>query len=231
MYNIILRNTENKYEYEELIKIFLNPDAYRLFTETELQTTDAVVPDAKETIVFNAGNLGDKNAVKREIYGVLSTLTGLQPEWGVLTGVRPVKMAAELFAETSDYGIVKHRLREAYFLHERKADLLIETLQCQQAAVGPPPRDAASVYIGIPFCPTRCLYCSFASNQVSEAEKERYLQALLREIAFCGQALRKKRLAIESLYVGGGTPTSLNESQLQRLLDAVTKAFDLRAVC
>ncbi len=227
MYNIILKNIDNKYEYEELIKIFLNPADYRLFTDAESEVAEEH-PEA--TIVFNKNAHRDKNDVKREIYENLSALTGKKPEWGILTGVRPVKLTGEMFAEAGDYDNVRRRLQQAYFLHPRKADLLIETLQYQQANVGKVPQDTVGVYIGIPFCPTRCLYCSFASNQVTAAAAERYLQTLLQEIAFCGAQMHEKGMRTESLYIGGGTPTSLNESQLQRLLEAVTESFDMSIV-
>ncbi|MDD2217540.1 MAG: coproporphyrinogen dehydrogenase HemZ [Eubacteriales bacterium] len=226
MYNIILKNISNKYEYEELIKIFIRPDDYQLFTEDEIETDSEIQTDC-ETLIFNENNLSDKNLIKREIYEKLATLTGLRPEWGILTGVRPVKMASEMLAEFKNYALVNEKFREYYFLNEKKTDLILEILKYQKVSVENVTVNSVGIYIGIPFCPTRCLYCSFASNQASEARMEEYLFSLFKEIEFCGKEIKNSGFKIESFYIGGGTPTALNESQLLRLLDKILKTFDL----
>lgn len=226
MYNIILKNIDNKHEYEELIKVFLRPGEYQILTGEEPAPERDGHFDGNP-LVFNEKNLNSKNAIKREIYETLSVLTAQRPEWGIHTGVRPVKMAAEMMRDFKNEQGVKEMLRESYFLSEKKADLLLEILKYQKKSVGKVPDNTLSVYIGIPFCPTKCVYCSFASNQASEEKMETYLSALFKETAFCGQAIGRAGRKLESLYVGGGTPTVLTETQLKRFLDKVTAAFEM----
>ena len=112
-------------------------------------------------------------------------------------------------------------------LSAEKADLLIEIYDYQQRILKGENYTSAGLYIGIPFCPTRCLYCSFTSNQKPYEEVERYLQALLKEIEYVGRRCRETGLGIETIYIGGGTPTTLDSGQLERLLDSVLHNFDL----
>ena len=123
---------------------------------------------------------------------------------------------------------VRRTLREDYLLAESKIDLLTDTLAYQREVCGKAAPDSVGVYIGIPFCPTRCLYCSFTSNQVPDAEIARYLEALKQEIAYVGRRMRQTGLWAESIYIGGGTPTTLTAEQLDALLGTVEAAIDLR---
>lgn len=93
--------------------------------------------------------------------------------------------------------------------------------------MGRAPDNSVGVYIGIPFCPTRCLYCSFTSNQENEDEIARYMKALHREIRFCGRKMKETGLKIESLYIGGGTPTTLSAAQLAELFDEIYSSMDM----
>ena len=122
-----------------------------------------------------------------------------------------MKLAGEIYDSCGSMEDVENILSDRYLVDESKVRLTVETLRYQRQIIGRPPEKSVSVYIGIPFCPTRCLYCSFTSNQVSDDEVERYLEALYREIDYCGENLRRRGLSIESMYIGGGTPTSLDE--------------------
>ncbi|MBQ9708286.1 MAG: coproporphyrinogen dehydrogenase HemZ [Firmicutes bacterium] len=213
-YKFFFRNLQNINQYEELIKVFLQPSEYEI-TEDE--------SEADRIFSFE----GDKDALKREIYGLLSSVTGKSPKWGILTGIRPVKLAGELLDEYRDADHVRQILSERYLLHESKQRLVTDILNYQRKQLGKPDRDSLSVYVGIPFCPTRCLYCSFTSNQVGDEEMERYLGALLKEIEYCGRAAEADGFHVESVYIGGGTPTSLSAEQLDVLLTAIEDSFDL----
>ncbi len=154
--------------------------------------------------------------------------------WGELTGVKPVKLTRELFKGNPYNGRQPHEkqevrriLMEERGLSSEKADLLIEIYEYQQRILGGEKYTSAGLYIGIPFCPTRCLYCSFTSNQKPYEEVERYLQALIREVEYVGRRCRETGLDIETIYIGGGTPTTLDCGQLERLLEAVLHNFDL----
>ena len=254
LYNIILRNVENKYDFAELIKIFLRPEEFTLYTETELaeaeEQAETVENTSSEQIVFNEKLSTDKNEIKREIYNKLFSLTGKKPEWGILTGVRPVKLTGEIFenlmrasgenAEThkvqrmaeiaSLTPQVEETLRTEYLLADEKIKLLIDTYTYQQECFGKPARNSVGLYIGIPFCPTRCLYCSFTSNQVGDAEIARYLEALKTEIQYVGRRMKETGLFAESIYMGGGTPTTLTAEQLDDLLTTVENNIDLTQI-
>ncbi len=230
LYNIILKNVENKYDYGELIKIFLRPEEFTLYTEAELAEAEAVENTDSERIVFNESLSTDKNEIKREIYNKLFSLTGEKPEWGILTGVRPVKLTGEIFDRAGDKSKVEEILRTEYLLADEKIRLLIDTYTYQQECFGKPARNSVGLYIGIPFCPTRCLYCSFTSNQVGDAEIARYLKALKTEIKYVGRRMKETGLFAESIYIGGGTPTTLTAEQLDDLLATVEENIDLTQI-
>lgn len=227
MYNILIKNIENKYEYDELIKVFLPPDQFCSYTQSEYnQRFENEFPE-DPLIVFNEADFAEKNYIKREIYQGLSQITGKSPAWGILTGVRPVKLTGELFDKLKDRQKVCDRLQSFFLINEDKTRLLLDVYRYQQEILGKPVSKSAGVYIGIPFCPTRCLYCSFTSNQKGPEEIERYLVALLEEVAYCGQKMRETGIFAESIYIGGGTPTTLSAAQLERLLQQIEICFDL----
>ena len=243
MYNIIIKNVENKYDYGELIKIFLRPEEFNFYTEVELAEKEAVGTElaeaqgaetgdseSTEKIIFNESLSDDKNEIKREIYHKLYQLTDKKPEWGILTGVRPVKLSGELFQRLGSREAVERELANTYLLAQEKIDLLIETYEYQQESCGNPPENSVGIYIGIPFCPTRCLYCSFTSNQVGDEEIARYLEALKTEIRYVGKRMKETGLLAESIYIGGGTPTTLTAERLADLLKTVEESIDQASV-
>ena len=214
---IFLEGLDNINQYEELIKVFLQPSEYEI--------TDSA-DDADFSFSFD----GDKNKLKREIFDALSAVTGKRPKWGILTGIRPVKLAGEYYGRLGSYDMVREEMEREYLIHPEKSMLLTDILKYQTDEMGRPEDNSLSIYIGIPFCPTRCLYCSFTSNQVKETEIARYLEALYREIRFAGAAAEAEGFNIESVYIGGGTPTTLSSLQLDSLLTEVEEAFDLGSV-
>ena len=214
---IFLEGLDNINQYEELIKVFLQPSEYEI-TDT--------ADDADFSFSFD----GDKNSLKRAIFDALSAVTGKRPKWGILTGIRPVKLAGEYYERLGSYDMVRKEMEREYLIHPEKSMLLTDILKYQTDEMGKPEDNSLSIYIGIPFCPTRCLYCSFTSNQVKEPEIARYLEALYREIRFAGAAAEAEGFNIESVYIGGGTPTTLSSLQLDSLLTEVEEAFDLGSV-
>lgn len=223
MYGLKLNGIDNTNPYEELIKLFLAPSQYKVLTE-EADPEGAEAGEYRELLTFDY--TGDPNGLKRQLYRALQERTGRKPKWGILTGIRPVKLAGELCRRLGSAQQAKQCLREDYLLDEGKADLILELYRYQQEALLPPPPHSAGLYMGIPFCPTRCLYCSFTSNQAEEKSMERYLDALCSEIEFAGRGMRADSISLESLYIGGGTPTALTERQLERLLSCAAEHFD-----
>ena len=168
MYNFVIKNITNKYDFAELVKIFLTPEEFSAYTEDEFAELSPNERNQGKTVFFNEILSDDKNFIKRQIYNYLSKETGKVPPWGILTGVRPVKLTGELFDRLGGEDAAVKELTETYLLSPEKTALLIDTYKYQQEICGKPDKKSVGIYIGIPFCPTRCLYCSFTSNQVSD---------------------------------------------------------------
>ena len=172
--------------------------------------------------------LWEKNALKRALYLALCRENGRTLPWGTLTGIRPTKLAlTELEEGVSEEEVSRH-LRERYFLSEEKNSLCVRTAAYEHRALqGLDLEKGWSLYIGIPFCPTTCLYCSFTSYPVAKWRKETdsYAAALCTELSRVAEWMRGRPL--ETIYMGGGTPTSLEAQQLDRILSAAEQYFDL----
>ena len=169
-----------------------------------------------------------QRAVKLSFFEAARALTGVTPAWGALTGIRPAKLAAELL-EAGGPEAADRELRDVYFVSPQRRRLCIECAQAGLEARDALRPEEISLYVGIPFCPTRCAYCSFVSNSVEKSLHlvEPYLQALLAEIDSAGRMVEELGLRIRSFYMGGGTPTTLSADQMSRLLDRLRERFDL----
>lgn len=149
--------------------------------------------------------------------------------WGILNGIRPAKIATKLLLEgKTDQEVIAY-FTEVCGAETGKAALALQTAKCElpiREAMYP---DGVSIYIGIPFCPTRCLYCSFVTCGTRQAARliPDYLSALKREIAFAGELVRQNQCRVETVYIGGGTPTTLSAPQLDELLEQLYAEFDL----
>jgi oxygen-independent coproporphyrinogen-3 oxidase len=207
-----------------MARMFLPSSEFRILdTDPVTETTNALPGN----VIRIPDDITDKNGAKRYIFQQLSARTGQCPDWGILTGVRPVKLAGDMLAAAGSLEAVKERLQSEYHLNEAKANLVVSTLQTQKIAMPETDPSLVGLYIGIPFCPTRCLYCSFPSYSIQGAKVDNYLEALKKEIRFTGEKMREKGWRPESVYIGGGTPTSLTSEQLSDLLDLVHTSFDL----
>ena len=143
--------------------------------------------------------------------------------WGIITGIRPVKLAGELIRKLGSETQARAELLDCCMVNEEKADLAIDIYRYQQRISGKPPEKSAGIYIGIPFCPTRCLYCSFVSNQKGKEEIDKYLRALYKEIDYVSRGMKEQELYAETIYIGGGTPTILDNEQLETFLCTVNE--------
>lgn len=173
-----------------------------------------------------------RRILQQSYYLAAVQLLGEAPPWGALAGVRPTKLATKVLLEGGSPADCDRLLRETYFVSESRRRLCIEaSTQTAKAAALLDPRDI-SLYVGIPFCPTRCAYCSFVSASIEKQAGllEPFLDALLREIAETGKLLAQSGYHIRTVYMGGGTPTTLSEPQMARLMDAIAEHFDLSRV-
>ena len=170
-----------------------------------------------------------RRLLQRSYYGAACPLLPEPPPWGALAGVRPTKITTKFLMEGGSLRAAGTMLKQIYYVTPTRRQLCLEASQATvQAAKLLGPRDI-SLYVGIPFCPTRCAYCSFVSSATSRSGGmvEPYLQALIREIQGVGRMLASSGLRARTLYIGGGTPTTLTASQLNRLLDVLGRSLDL----
>lgn len=169
-----------------------------------------------------------KNAIKQNLYRMLSELSGRVLPWGALTGIRPVKLVMKLLEEGAGEEQTAAYMRETYFATEEKIRLAINIAQRERRLLSRLDyENGYSLYIGIPFCPSTCLYCSFTSYPLAawQGRVDAYLDALEREIDFAAERLKDRKL--NTVYIGGGTPTTLEPYQMDRLLTKIGKCFDL----
>jgi len=171
-----------------------------------------------------------RQALKKTLYTVLHQVTGRHMPWGVLTGIRPTKVVHNFKKATYSEPAINKRLIEDYCISREKANLMMEIAKKEDEILSQNKEGEISLYIGIPFCPTRCLYCSFTSYSLKEkgTQVDTYLDALIKEINYVSNITQGR--TIRSLYVGGGTPTSLNDEQLERLLKEVEKCFNIEEI-
>lgn len=167
------------------------------------------------------------DAVKLGFYYLFTELFGRSLPWGAQTGIRPALLASKRFEEMSLKETICS-LEDDFSISHEKAELAAEVALNEAALLKKYPRRGISLYIGIPFCPTRCLYCSFVSLPLSKQKKnvEPYVDALIKEAEYVGELIKREGETVDSIYIGGGTPTSLDEKQLEKLLAALKKALN-----
>ena len=169
-----------------------------------------------------------KNQLKRGLYRVLSELTGEELPWGTLTGIRPAKIAMKLLEQGCGRAAVRQYMQDTYGTSGKKAELACDIAEREKELLSNIDyKNGYSLYIGIPFCPTTCLYCSFPSYPLSmwEGKVDAYLDALEREMDAAAPAFAHR--CPDTVYIGGGTPTTLNPSQLDRVIGKIKERFDL----
>lgn len=246
---VVPENVERKPELADEIDMALVADfsdediwaaLYEVHGSEDLQRLISSGAGAKtapvcETHAATGGDCRDKAAVrnplKLALYEMLSGYTGRRLPWGSLTGVRPTKLAMAYMEEGHTPEEAVLRYVEEYETSEEKARLATQVAVFEKAVIeSVAEEDEYCLYIGIPFCPTRCLYCSFTSYPIGvyRDKVDAYLDALETEMTFAAKAYEGKRLI--SIYIGGGTPSSISAEQTDRLCGMVERLFDLSHV-
>lgn len=172
-----------------------------------------------------------KNALKKLLYSVLSNDTKMELPWGNLTGIRPAKIPALLLDEGMAEEDIRKEMKETYLISNEKLDLSIDIAKRESQLLSSMNyKEGYSLYVGIPFCPTTCLYCSFTSFPIGiyENKSNEYVDAVIKELIFLGEKLKGREL--NTVYIGGGTPTTLNPEQLDKLICAIKDNFDFSTV-
>ncbi len=171
-------------------------------------------------------------AVGRAIFSAGKDLLGHIPPWGILTGVRPAKVAGNLLK--GGKGIIKTKkiMRDEYFLHPQKAALAASVASNELKLLKKLPKDTCSLYISIPFCPSRCSYCSFVSYTTPRLLSliDEYIDALIEELDEKFRMISAVGSKLITIYIGGGTPTTLSKEQLERILKKISENVDLTSL-
>ncbi len=239
-----------RYELEKLIRIFLPFEKIEFAEEaadgdgtavTRLdKTADKTVLSALLSIngksynkSYELSNSADDydNECERllavALYDCFVSASGYVPEWGILTGVRPAKLFSRLAAENGE-AAAENWFKNALKVSDEKISLCRSTVVSEEKITSLSRPDSFSLYISIPFCPTRCSYCSFVSHSVENAGKliPDYITLLKKEIAYTADIAKKIGLRLETVYIGGGTPTSVTAEQLGSIMKCVTDSFD-----
>lgn len=184
--------------------------------------TDGFMSDGQEQLQT------PKNAIKQLIYLMLSKETDTELPWGTLTGIRPTKIAMKVIENGGSADDVRKYMKDTYFTSDEKIDVSIQIAQREKKILDSIDyKGGYSLYIGIPFCPTTCMYCSFTSFPIGlwKNKVDDYIECLKKEIDYVASDFKDKKLC--SLYIGGGTPTTLEPDQMERLLGYVEDRLDL----
>lgn len=241
--NLYVKNHNFHFELENLTRLFFPNEkitVIRDFSEPQPPCIYTEVSD-KITISVNIGSFNkSETAVKKLtdddnelvsaqlLYKLLCDFTGLTQPWGILTGVRPVKLLRRLAEGSNEEQAVK-KFENDFFVSNEKIALSRETEHNERKILELSKPESFSLYVGIPFCPSRCSYCSFVMASIERAEKliEPYTKLLCEEIKRTAEIANKLGLRLETVYFGGGTPTTLSAEQLDTVLGTVNNSFDM----
>lgn len=240
------------YEMEKLSRIFF-PDDVTVYQEKNeignYVTTERIKAENGDIIKVKAVFSSDvrehecfvercdrfDNACEKKmaqlLFRALSEITGYTPPWGILTGVRPAKLMQKHISQNGEQAALDY-FRNELFVSEEKSELAMTVAENEAPIIDKSRENSFSLYISIPFCPTRCSYCSFVSHSNEQAKKlmPEYVDKLCQEIKYTGEQIRKYSMRLESVYYGGGTPTTLSAEQYKRISDAIAESFDLSTV-
>lgn len=257
MLGIELKGHDYKYEIAELFKLFTTQ--FKFIKEDEkfektlinefIKDEDYIKSTTKyyenndlklcKEEVFNINSLNEeeikkksKTIIKRSIFKVLSELYDTYVPWGILTGIRPVKIVHSLLDEGLSEVEIRQNLKDNYLIKDEKIDLALDIAKRERVFIYPIDKNKISLYVSIPFCPTRCVYCSFPSNPMKQFGhlRENYVKAIVKEIKGLAKLLKETNKEIETLYIGGGTPTTLEAEQLDDLIKSLFMELDLTKI-
>lgn len=237
------------YELEKLCRIFLPYEKINILNEVKTDEVYAVCRLERErreataelfaygqefSYKENYEGDGDKDmerCLATCLYKCFKKATGYTAEWGLLTGVRPVKLYSRMFRnigreETDRY------FKEKLLVSDDKVKLCYTTMAPEENIIAKSRPQSFSLYVSVPFCPSRCSYCSFVSHSVDKAKKliEPYCELLCKEIAETARIAKENKLKLETVYIGGGTPVALSAEQIRKVMSAIAENFDLSGI-
>ena len=242
------------YELEKLIRIFLPFEKIEILNEAVTDDRLAIAELIKENDKYFAKielSLNGKTVSRRkeiiddgedfdklcerilavELYNAFVEIFGYSTDWGILTGVRPAKLFSRLCKNLGDKGAEEY-FKNELLVHNNKISLCKEAVSGENKITSLSNSDSFSLYISVPFCPTRCSYCSFVSHSVEQAKRliPQYVELLCKEIEYTAEIAKKCGLKLSTVYIGGGTPTTLSAEQLDRVMKTVSKSFNIKEI-
>lgn len=243
--NLYVKNHRFHFEMENLTRLFFPNEKITVIREFESLEKPYVYTEVcdkvKVSVVVNdffmekEGQKADDDetdelTTAQLLYKILSKLTGITQPWGILTGVRPVKLLRRL-SEQSDIKSAEDKFLNDFYVSEEKLKLARATEINEKKVLDLSVKKSFSLYVGIPFCPSRCSYCSFVMSSIDRAKRliEPYVELLCQEIEATAEVAQKLGLQLETVYFGGGTPTTLSPEQLDKVLKTVNNSFNMTA--
>ena len=238
--NLYIRNHKYHYEMENLTRAFLFTEDVRVIHDDTAPGEPYILTSVTDQVLVEVSIDGSVSALSAPrsdddeltmgqlLYQLLSQACGRELPWGILTGVRPIKLFSNLAASDGEEAAVGY-FRDTLYVSEEKIDLARRVARNQHAILSASDSRSFSLYVSIPFCPTRCNYCSFVSQSIERAKKliDEYIPLLLEELRETARIARELGLNLLSVYIGGGTPTTLSAEQLELLLSEIERDFDL----
>ena len=238
--NLYIDNHKYHYEMENLCRAFLFTEDVAVIHEVQSlekpyiltslhdEVRVALCTDDRSDSLSAPLSEDNELCMGQLLYRLLSRAYGKELPWGILTGVRPIKLFSKLAAQRGAEEARRY-FRDSLYVSEEKIDLAQTVRDNQQSILARSQTNSFSLYVSIPFCPTRCNYCSFVSQTVEKAKKlvEQYLPLLHEELRHTARLAQELGLHLESVYIGGGTPTTLSAEQLDALLTEIERDFDL----
>ena len=246
---LFLINYDTHYEIEQLSRMFFRGlTVEKLAEKPELPQQDYILIEKTGTgfdISVNfGGTVAEDNVVylpegpKKEMqlclgaYKLYEKVCGSGLPWGVLTGVRPVRLMRNIFTAEKNLESVQEKFRKDYLVSEEKIQLCTDVFNLQKPVIDSANPKDYSLYISIPFCPSRCSYCSFVSTSIKTAGHlmQGYVDNLCEEIRYTAKKAEETGLKLKTIYMGGGTPTAITASMLEQVMKTVQECFDLSKV-
>ncbi|MGN0553623.1 MAG: coproporphyrinogen dehydrogenase HemZ [Oscillospiraceae bacterium] len=246
---ICFKGNSFKYEIEAIMKLFLPIKTFEFLFEEEDRSGDFAV------LTYNGGSakcevsLGGRfeseeapvkdeaeveTALCRLLYDVMRKLTGITPPWGRLTGIRPVKKVNALLDAGLSKDKIFSQLKSEYDVSDKKLELAYNTAITQKKYFDTLDKRSFSLYVSVPFCPSRCSYCSFVSHSIESSSAKKllpeYTEKLCDEIRQTAQIADEIGLKLDTIYIGGGTPTTLSAEQLALVMGEIKKSFDISKI-
>ena len=241
--NLYVKNNNFHFELENLTRLFFPDEKINVYREEQKTVTPYILAELADRVTVKAEINGfvselsaplgsDDNSNElitvQLLYKILCRYSGINQPWGLLTGVRPVKLFRKV-CEESGVDKAKQTFLDEFFVSREKLNLAFDTEQHEKRILELSKPESFSLYVGIPFCHSRCSYCSFVMASIERAKKliEPYVNLLCEEIKATAEIANRLGLRLETVYFGGGTPTTLNSEQLNRVLKTVNTSFNM----